>query len=280
MRKNRLSRLFIDIFGLIIIAILILPPLVTLAGSFMSKVELDFYYFGADRVESFRFVPDRFTLAQYADALIFNTDFTRAFLNSIEYTLLSTFFSMLISIPAAYCLAFGKFGFKRVIAVVYLLLMVLPYQSIEIPHYLMLRETGLLGHDIAVIITNIFDTFETVVITFFFSSIPSETLEAADIDGAGSLKKLIYIAAPQIKPGILTVMLLKFINIWNLTEQPLIFLDDPTHYPLSLMLPGLCGSFRFDSFAFSIVFILPPVLMYFGLSDQIDDLSGQYKPMG
>ena len=279
MRRNRLALLMLTILWLMLTLILILPPLVTLAGSFMSAADLSFYYFGG-RVEGFRLVPDCFSLSQYYDALIGCTDYTRAFLNSVEYAVISTAAGMITALPAAYSLAFCKFRFRKLIIAVYLLLMILPYQSVEIPHYLLLRETGLLGKDIAVIVTNIFDTFETVILTAIFSSLPRETLEAADIDGAGTIKKLFLVAAPQAKSGIFTITLLKFINVWNLTEQPLIFLDDPTRYPLSLLLPTLNGQHRFDSFAFSVVFILPPLLLYAGAADELEEFAGeQYLKM-
>lgn len=277
MKSSNFFKLILTVVGIVAAFFLLLPLILTFAGSFMSRTDLDFYYFNREKIDYFKFIPDRFTLSQYYDALIFNTDYTRAFLNSIEYSVVSTVMAMVIAIPAAYSFAFCKFPLKKVVIAVYFLLMILPYQSIEIPHYLLLRETGLLGTAASVIITNIFDTFEECILTVLFSSIPHETMEAAEIDGAGTLRKIISVALPQTRAGVLTIALLKFINVWNLTEQPLVFLEDPTYYPLSVLLPTLNGKFRADSFAFSMVFILPPILLYFGMADELKEFVGGYE---
>ena len=140
--------------------------------------------------------------------------------------------------------------------------MLLPYQALEIPHFLSLRAIGLLGMDVAVRMTNIFDTLEVMIFVVLFCTVSEDTLEAAALDGANKIKTLLYVVLPQIKHGVITVALLKFINAWNLTEQPLLFLENSTQYPLSVLLPALSEEFWQSSFAFSIVFLLPPLLLY------------------
>ena len=123
MKRSRILKTVLKIIGIAVIALLLLPLAVTAAGSVMSRTDLNFYYFGRERIEYFKFAPDNFTLSQYYDALIGNTDYTRAFLNSVEYSAISTALAMVIAIPAAYSLALCKFPFKRAVAAVYFLLM-------------------------------------------------------------------------------------------------------------------------------------------------------------
>lgn len=265
--------------GVLLIAIMLCPLIYTLAGSFMSSVELNQYYFGGTKIRFLRLIPDRFTLSQYYQALIGNTQYTRALLNSVGFTFISTAVTLLIALPAAYAFAFCKFPYKRFLIAVYLILMLLPYQAIEMPHFFILRDLGILGTDLSVILTNIFDTFDVVLLTFLFATVPENSLEAASLDGAGVWQTLIYIILPQMKHGIFTVMVLKFINVWNLTEQPILFLEDTSQYPLSVMLPELNGSFSASAFAFSIIFILPPVLVYLFFRDSLESTveSGRVK---
>lgn len=258
---------YIGVFSLIFV--MIFPVFVTLVGSFMSPIELNFYYFGSDAVKWIRLAPDRFTLAQYREALLLNTDFTRALLNSFKLAALSTLDMLLIALPAAFALAFCRFPGKKVIVVLYLFLMLLPYQALEIPHFLSLQSMGLLGRDIGVRITNVFDTLEVIILSILFCTISEDTLEAAALDGANKIKTLVYVVLPQVKHGVITVALLKFINVWNLTEQPLLFLEDRTQYPLSVLLPALNEEFWQNSFAFSIVFLLPPLLLYLFFRDDL-----------
>ena len=277
--RNRIANWIILCIGGALIAIILCPLIYTLAGSFMSSVELNQYYFGGTKIRFLRLIPDRFTLSQYYQALIGNTQYTRALLNSVGFTFLSTAVTLLIALPAAYAFAFCKFPYKRFLIAVYLILMLLPYQAIEMPHFFILRDLGILGTDLSVILTNIFDTFDVVLLTFLFATVPENSLEAASLDGAGVWQTLIYIILPQMKHGIFTVMVLKFINVWNLTEQPILFLEDTSQYPLSVILPELNGSFSASAFAFSIIFILPPVLVYLFFRDSLESTveSGRVK---
>ena len=277
--RNRIANWIILCIGILLIAIMLCPLIYTLAGSFMSSVELNQYYFGGTKIRFLRLIPDRFTLSQYYQALIGNTQYTRALLNSVGFTFISTAVTLLIALPAAYAFAFCKFLYKRFLIAVYLILMLLPYQAIEMPHFFILRDLGILGTDLSVILTNIFDTFDVVLLTFLFATVPENSLEAASLDGAGVWQTLIYIILPQMKHGIFTVMVLKFINVWNLTEQPILFLENTSQYPLSVMLPELNGSFSASAFAFSIIFILPPVLVYLFFRDSLESTveSGRVK---
>lgn len=277
--RNRIANWIILCIGILLIAIMLCPLIYTLAGSFMSSVELNQYYFGGTKIRFLRLIPDRFTLSQYYQALIGNTQYTRALLNSVGFTFISTAVTLLIALPAAYAFAFCKFPYKRFLIAVYLILMLLPYQAIEMPHFFILRDLGILGTDLSVILTNIFDTFDVVLLTFLFATVPENSLEAASLDGAGVWQTLIYIILPQMKHGIFTVMVLKFINVWNLTEPPILFLEDTSQYPLSVMLPELNGSFSASAFAFSIIFILPPVLVYLFFRDSLESTveSGRVK---
>ena len=170
--RNRIANWIILCIGILLIAIMLCPLIYTLAGSFMSSVELNQYYFGGTKIRFLRLIPDRFTLSQYYQALIGNTQYTRALLNSVGFTFISTAVTLLIALPAAYAFAFCKFPYKRFLIAVYLILMLLPYQAIEMPHFFILRDLGILGTDLSVILTNIFDTFDVVLLTFYLQQYP------------------------------------------------------------------------------------------------------------
>ena len=98
--------------------------------------------------------------------------------------------------------------------------------------------------------------------TRFFSDLPDEWIEAARIDGAGSLQLLWHIGIPAGKPGIAAVTVLMLLETWNTVEQPLFFLKDPALFPLSLFFPALTADNFGSSFAAAIVMLLPPVLVF------------------
>jgi len=242
--------------------ILLVPVAVLLAGSVMSEMELNVYYFANPAIREFRLVPVRFTASQWYAALIENTDYTRALLNTVWFAAVTTAISMLTAIPAAYALVFCRIPGKKVIAAVYLILMLLPYQAMEMPHYFILRDLGILGSDWAVVLSGAFDTFPVMILAAFFLTIPTESVEAAAIDGAGTFRTMVHVVLPQMRNGIVTVMLLKLIDIWNLTEQAILFLDDTSQHPLSVMLRTLSVKHQEHTFAFAVLFALPLYLVY------------------
>ena len=215
--KKSILNIMIVCLGIILLIGMLLPVVVILAGSFMSGMELNSYYFQNQMIEEFRFIPIRFTLGQYYEAMIGNTEYTRALLNTVWFAIVSASLTMLIAIPAAYVMALCHIPGKKLIAAVYFMLMLLPYQAIEMPHYFILHDLGVLGSDWSVALTTIFDTFDVMILTAFFMTISTDTIEAAAIDGAGTLKTFLLIVIPQMKHGILTVAMLKLLNVWNLT---------------------------------------------------------------
>lgn len=260
--KHNVSSAVTGTVGLLILLVLLFPLICTAALSVFSPTDLGFYYFHGNTIDSLKLIPDNFTLAQYAQALLYNTDYTRAFTNSVLYTTLTVLLAAITALPAAYALVFCRLRSRKIIFVLLFTIMVLPIQAVEIPQWLMMRKWGLLGSDASIILTGVIEPFDVLVLTIFFSAVPRETLEAAAVDGAGIIRTMVRIVFPQAMHGIVLMFLLKFIQIWNMTEQPVLFLDDTTHQPLSVMLSALCEANTASAFGFSMVFLLPPLLLY------------------
>ncbi len=260
--KHNVSSVVKGTVGLLILLVLLFPLICTAALSVFSPTDLGFYYFHGNTIDSLKLIPDNFTLAQYAQALLYNTDYTRAFTNSVLYTTLTVLLAAVTALPAAYALVFCRLRSRKIILVLLFAIMVLPIQAVEIPQWLMMRKWGLLGSDASIILTGVIEPFDVLLLTIFFSAVPRETLEAAAVDGAGILRTMVRIVFPQAMHGIVLMFLLKFIQIWNMTEQPVLFLDDTTHQPLSVMLSSLCEADAASAFGFSMVFLLPPLLLY------------------
>ena len=82
------------------------------------------------------------------------------------------------------------------------------------------------------------------------------------LDGAGPLRTFLHVGLPLGAPGLLSAVVLGFLEYWNALEQPLTFLKDKTLWPLSLYLPTVTADNAGVSLAASVVMLLPALLIF------------------
>ena len=136
-------------------------------------------------------------------------------------------------------LAKYSFPLKKFWFILFALFMILPIQVTLLPNYILLEKLKLLNSWKALIIPAIFSPFGTVWLTFVFQAIPDSTLDAARMDGVNQLQMIRYIIVPNSKPAVITLFILVFTESWNMVEQPILFLEKETDYPLSVFLASL-----------------------------------------
>ena len=114
----------------------------------------------------------------------------------------------------------------------------------------------------AVILPAIFSTFAVFLIYRGFADIPNDVADSARIDGANEWQVLRYIGLPLGKHGILSCLVLSFLDYWNMVEQPLAFIKDKGKFPLSLYLPMMDLSNKEMMLAASVVTLVPAVFVF------------------
>lgn len=144
----------------------------------------------------------------------------------------------------------------------YLALMLLPFQVTMVPSYLTLHTLGLLDTIWAVILPGVFSTFPVFLMCRGFDSVPKELLEAAAIDGAGPWQQFWRIGLPVGVPGVLAALTMGFLDAWNALEQPMTFLKTPSNWPLSLYLTNTTGEDLALTMAASLMMLIPAVLIF------------------
>ena len=112
----------------------------------------------------------------------------------------------------------------------------------------------------SILLPGIFSAFGVCLLRQYMRYIPNECMEAARIDGAGRFRTFWNILLPQAKGGIGTLIILSFIDNWNMIEQPLILLKDASKYPMSVVLSNM--QVNSGVFAFAIIFMIPPLIIY------------------
>jgi sorbitol/mannitol transport system permease protein len=140
--------------------------------------------------------------------------------NSLFQVVGGTVISLLIGIPAAFAIIFGKFKKQTTNGAIYLWFLttiLLPPVAVIIPLYTWFQRFNLIDKPIGLLI--IYVGFHIPIVVWmlhsFFSDIPEALLEAADIDGCNRLQQMLLIAVPLVKTGIMAAGLLVAVFIWN-----------------------------------------------------------------
>lgn len=242
------------------------PVLVMLPNSFMGDRELRACYGGVlgggtqgVRLELLPLYP---TLKPYVELLLDSPDFFVMFWNSVKQAVPVLAGQVVIGMPAAW--AFGRYRFRgrRILFLVYMILMIMPFQVTMVSSYLVLSKLSLMDTHGAIILPGIFSAFPVFIMQKFFRSIPDALVEAAMVDGAGQFKIFLHVGVPLGLPGIMASVLLNFLEYWNAIEAPMTFLKTKAKLPLSLYLPQITTDQVGSSFAASIVMMLPAVLIF------------------
>lgn len=168
----------------------------------------------------------------------------------------------IVGAPAAWALSRMHFRGRRELRILYLVLMLLPFQVTMVPSYLTLHSLGLLDTVWAVILPGVFSTFPIFIMQRGFDAVPMPLLEAAAIDGAGAWQQFWRIGLPVGLPGVLAAQTIGFLDAWNALEQPMTFLKTPQRWPLSLYLTNSTGSDLALTMAASLLMLLPAVLIF------------------
>ena len=155
--------------------------------------------------------------------------------NTIFYTVFGTMFNLILTIPAAYALSKKNMPHRNLIMTIFLITMY--FGGGMVPTYVQIQRMGLLNTRMVLVIVAGVSVYNLIVTRVFFStSIPDSLYEAAEIDGAGELKKFFFIGLPLAK-AILAVMTLYYaVAHWNQYFSAMLYLSDSKLEPLQSVL--------------------------------------------
>ncbi|GFI44197.1 L-arabinose transport system permease protein AraQ [Lachnospiraceae bacterium] len=244
--------------------IMVLPVLMMLCNSIMGVQELKEAYgvvLGeGDKRLSARLIPVYPTLMPYVELLLDSPDFFVMFWNSVKQVFSVMLGQTAVGTMAAWAFARYEFRGRKPLFLLYMILMVMPFQVTMVSSYLVLSKLFLLDTHLAVILPGIFSTFPVFIMEKFFRAIPREVFEAAKVDGAGEVMSFLRIGIPLGSPGIISSLILNFLEYWNGMEAPKTFLKTKSKLPLSLYLPEITTAQMSVSFVASVVMMLPAIL--------------------
>jgi multiple sugar transport system permease protein len=273
-RPLLLNSVFLIILSGIAIAA-IFPLLLTIINSFMSESEISAHYSSItglnaakDNINSLsgyasiKLIPDIATLAQYFEILVKKPYYLIMFWNSIKMVLPIVIGQLVVASMAAYAFAKIRFKGKNLLFFIYIIVMMMPFQVTLVPNYLVADMLGLIGSRSSIILPGIFSAFGVFLLKQNMEGIPYSYMEAAKVDGATQFNIFMKIIIPMSKTGIWALIILLFIDYWNMVEQPLIFLKDALKMPLSIFLSNISDGERGIAFAASTLYMAPMLLVF------------------
>ena len=175
-------------------------------------------------------------------ALLFSDKmFWRSLFNSVFYTVLGTFLSLIGNLSLGYVLSRPKFIFKKVLNI-YILIPML-FSGGLIPTFLVIKALGLYNTIWALVLPGAVGTWNCILVrTFFKTTIPEGIIEASYMDGANHFQILRYVVLPLSKTIIAIIGLFTAVGIWNDYFNALIYLTDKNLYPLQLYLKDILSA--------------------------------------
>lgn len=244
---------------LVVICAVILLPLVWMVSSSLKSNNEIFVY-------PPQLIPAHPLWQNYPAALQY-IDFWRYFGNSLivaAFTVAGTVFSCTLT---AYSFARLRWKGRNFLFALCMGTLMLPFQVQMIPLYIVFRHLGWIGTFLPLIVPPFFgNALYIFLLRQFLLTIPRELSEAAQIDGAGEFTTFWRIIVPLIKPALAAVSLFAFLDAWQDFLAPLIYLDNPATFTLSLGLQ-LYYSVHSTAWAYlmcaAVVFTLPAILVFF-----------------
>jgi multiple sugar transport system permease protein len=210
--------------------IMLMPIVLTVLASFKSTAEA--------AASPPIYLPTAITLDSYERLWTYQAGLPTYLGNSLGTALMTIAFVLGLTIPAAYALARFPIPFKELFFVVLLLALIVPYQALLTPMFLMFAQLKLTNTlvGLAILHTVIQFPFSLYVLRNGFAAVPRELEEAAVMDGANSWQVLRRIFVPSVKPAIITVALFAFVTSWNEFLGALVMMSTGDSFTLPVML--------------------------------------------
>lgn len=210
-------------------------------------------------------VPAHIQLHNYPDALS-SAPFGRWFVNTVIVTVAAVLGNLLLCSLAGYAFARIKFFGREVVFIIILATLMVPFQVVMIPTFLIVRQLGLIDTLGALIVPNLVTPFGIFMLRQFFRTLPVELEEAARIDGASRLGVLFKVMLPLSMPALATLAVIIFMWTWNDFMWPLITIFSEKNMTIQLGLTQFVGAHQVDTtllMAGNVMAMIPVLALFF-----------------
>jgi len=202
-----------------------------------------------------------FTYADY--------DFGRYFINSGIVVVFAVAFCIFLSTTAGYGFAKYKFKGNGVLFAVVLSTIMIPFEAILVPLFLLVRSFNMQNTFAGLIIPQALTAFGVFMMRQFFFSMPDELIESARIDGANEYLIFTKISFPIARTAVLALIIFHAQYVWNMLVWPLTVISNPNMRTLPQAIALFSGVYYTpypEQLAISVVSCLPLLILYLFLS--------------
>jgi multiple sugar transport system permease protein len=181
-------------------------------------------------------IPKQITLDNYKKAWS-TIAFAKYFKNSAFISILSTSSVVITALFAAYSLIIIKVKGQAFVYSLVMFGLIVPVQTSFIPIFMLINKLHLIDTYLGVFLPYLTSAFGVFILSQFLRSIPMDLIDAARIDGMGEMGIIFKVVTPLSKPGILTLIIFTFMNIWKDFFWPFLLLnkDDKRTLPLGIV---------------------------------------------
>ncbi len=247
---------------LAIVSLFFIVPLVWIVASALRPAGSLYQY--ANPLTWRTFIPSKPTLENFVH-IFSKLNFGRAIANSLFVSLVTILLTVFVSSMAGFSLAKFSFRGKNLVFAIVLITFMVPFESIVIPLYILVKQLKIDNTYWALILPGVANGLAIFLFRQFFSEVPSEIMEAARIDGASWFRIYWRILLPLSMPAIVTVVVMVFMFQWNSLFWPLV----ATHSSRFEVVQVAIASHRSTEstswanlFSSAIAGSLPPVILF------------------
>ncbi len=258
-------------FGLLcVFAAVMLFPMVWIVSGSLKPLEQVFLI-------PVKWIPDPVQWRNYPEAWT-SENFTRNLMNSLIVLFAQVGIQVFFPSLAGYGFAKHNFPGKEIMFVMILGMSLLPLQIIMIPLFVIVKQLGWINTYPGLILPISVNAFAVFFMRQFISSIPTEYIDAARVDGSGELNIFFQIVVPMVKPALVTLALLAALASWDEFLWPLIVISDQKLATLPLGISYLKSLYQAPAhwlLAVSVVMATPLLLIFLFAQQRIIESAAQ-----
>lgn len=193
-------------------------------------------------------------------------NFSSAFKNSIFVSFTNTFLNVILATMGGYALAKKRVIGAKILLPIIISTLIMPPAAMILPNYFIISKIGLYDNLWGIILPFAVSTFGIFFMRNYIADVPNELIEAARIDGAGEYRILFTLIMPLIKPALVTLTLISFVNNWNAFTMPLVLISSESKFTLPLRQAMMVKATDSPSWALvlagTVLAIMPIVILF------------------